>query len=55
MAIDKTALAKQFSEAIPHAKALGISLDDIGQGTAEMGMPYNEKFIGDPATGVIHG
>ena len=55
MAIDKTKMAKQFSEAIPHAKALGIWLDDIGQGTAEVGMPYNEKFIGDPATGVIHG
>ena len=46
MTVSKTKLAKQFADAIPHAKALGIWLDDIGAGTAEMAMPYNKEFIG---------
>ncbi|MEX0306594.1 MAG: PaaI family thioesterase [Ruegeria sp.] len=53
--VDKTVLARQFIEAIPHAKALGLNLTDIGEGEAEISMPYNEQLIGDPRTGVIHG
>ncbi len=53
--VDKTKLARQFIEAIPHAKALGLDLTRIGQGEAEITMPYNEQLIGDPRTGVIHG
>lgn len=51
----KKRLARQFIEAIPHARVLGMELTDIGQGEAEIVMPYNEKLIGDPLTGVIHG
>ncbi|KPQ07684.1 MAG: hypothetical protein HLUCCA12_04610 [Rhodobacteraceae bacterium HLUCCA12] len=47
--------AQRFVEAIPHAKALGMTLDEIGDGKAVMSMPYDERFIGDPATGVISG
>ena len=53
--IDKSVLARQFIEAIPHAKALGLKLSDIAGGRAVITMPYDEKLIGDPATGVIHG
>lgn len=48
-------IARQFIEAIPHAKALGMVLTEIGQGTAEITMPYDVRLIGDPETGVIHG
>jgi uncharacterized protein (TIGR00369 family) len=47
--------AQRFIEAIPHAKALGFQLRQIGEGRAEISMPYDERFIGDPATGVISG
>lgn len=53
--MDKIKIARQFIEAIPHAKALGISVEDMGDGFAVMAMPYDEKLIGDPETGVIHG
>ncbi|WP_170473031.1 PaaI family thioesterase [Ruegeria arenilitoris] len=53
--VNKTELARQFIEAIPHAKALGLDLTHIGEGEAEISMPYNEQLIGDPRTGVIHG
>lgn len=48
-------IARQFMEALPHAKALNISLDTIGDGRAEFSMPYDERLIGDPETGVLHG
>lgn len=47
--------AHRFIEAIPHAKALGMRLETIEAGKAVMSMPYDERFIGDPTTGVISG
>ncbi len=51
----KQKLARQFIEAIPHSRALGMKLETIGAGRATISMPYDERLIGDPATGVIHG
>lgn len=53
--MDKTKIAKQFIQAIPHARALGMTITDIGDGTAEIVMPYDPRFVGDPETGVLHG
>ncbi|MBC7147189.1 MAG: PaaI family thioesterase [Thioclava marina] len=47
--------ARQFIEAIPHARALGMRMDSIGPGTASLSMAYDTRFVGDPRTGVIHG
>lgn len=55
MTPDKKKIAEQFIGSIPHSRALGMELTEIGEGTAEIAMPYDERFIGDPATGVIHG
>jgi len=52
---DKLKLARQFIEAIPHARALAMRLDAIGGGSAEISMPWSEELVGDPRTGVIHG
>ena len=52
---DKAKLARQFIEAIPHSRALGMHLTHIGDGEAEITMAYDERFVGDPKTGVIHG
>ncbi len=51
----KAALARQFIEAIPHARALGMELTEIGDGTATIRMAWAEHLVGDPETGVIHG
>lgn len=48
-------IATQFIAAIPHSRSLGMTLADIGDGCATLTMPYDEKLIGDPKTGVIHG
>lgn len=51
----KVALIKQVFSAMPHFQALGMQVGDIGEGKAEISMAYDERFIGDPETGVISG
>jgi uncharacterized protein (TIGR00369 family) len=53
--MDKAQVARRFIEAIPHARALSMRLDDIGNGTAAISMPWDARLVGDPATGVIAG
>jgi len=55
MASDLHGLAKSMVDALPHSRALGLKLVGIGDGTAEMTLPYDERLVGDPETGVIHG
>lgn len=52
---DKARIAKQFIEAIPFSRALGMKIDEISDGVAVISMPFNPALIGDPDTGVIHG
>lgn len=47
--------AQDFINALPFARALGMRLDQIGEGHAQISMDWDARFIGDPATGVIHG
>jgi uncharacterized protein (TIGR00369 family) len=54
-AADKARIARQFIEAIPFSKALGMQLDEIGDGIAVISMPYKPDLVGDPQSGVIHG
>lgn len=50
-----TDTAREFMEGLPHARALGLRLVQMGDGTAEIEMDYDTRLIGDPETGVIHG
>lgn len=55
MSADSKTIAKQFIKAVPHATELGMTITQIGDGEAEITMPYDKRFVGDPQTGVIHG
>ncbi|MEM9425902.1 MAG: PaaI family thioesterase [Pseudomonadota bacterium] len=48
-------IARRFIEALPHCRALKLTVDDVGDGEAVMSLPYADHLVGDPATGVIHG
>jgi len=50
-----TDAARDFMEALPHSRELGLRLVRMGDGRAEIEMPYDTALIGDPETGVIHG
>lgn len=52
---DRLKIARQFIEAIPHSRDLGMTLTDMEDGVAVITMPYDERLIGDPETGVISG
>lgn len=51
----KARIARQFVEAIPHAQALGMVLEEVGPEGAVISMPWDERFVGDSRSGVIHG
>lgn len=55
MSADKAKIARQFIETIPHSKALGMCVTELGEGVASIAMPYDSRFVGDPESGVIHG
>jgi uncharacterized protein (TIGR00369 family) len=52
---DITTIARQFIEALPHSRSLGMQLESIAEGIAVISMPYDARLVGDPETGVIHG
>ncbi len=52
---DQAELARLSMKALPHATALGMRLIEMQEGTARIEMDYDPRFIGDPATGVLHG
>ncbi len=52
---DKLRIARQFIEAIPHSAALGMQVEELGDGMAVISMPYDSRLVGDPKSGVIHG
>ena len=47
--------ARGFMSALPHARALGMQIEELGEGRATVTMPWDARFVGDPVTGVIHG
>lgn len=47
--------ARKFIAALPHCRAVSMELVSVGDGEATMSMPYDDRLVGDPATGVIHG
>lgn len=48
-------IARQFIQSIPHARALGMQLDQLLPGAAMISLPWNADLVGDPRSGVIHG
>ena len=39
----------------PHAEKIGMRMMKAPKGEAHISIPYDEKLVGDPETGVVHG
>lgn len=50
-----TFAARAFTETLPYFRATAMSVDKVGDGRAELSMPWDARLVGDPATGVLHG
>jgi uncharacterized protein (TIGR00369 family) len=50
-----TQFIKDLVEPLKHCKQLGLTVLEAEQGKLLMALPYSEKIIGNPETGVIHG
>lgn len=48
-------IGEAFVAALPHAADLGMAVDALRPGEAELSMAWRDDLVGDPATGVIHG
>ncbi len=48
-------LNRRFMEYVPHNRALGIELVGLEHAEATMRLPYDNKLVGNPETGVLHG
>lgn len=44
-----------FLDALPHAQALGMVLDEVSEARCVLSMPYDPRLVGDPSNGVLHG
>jgi uncharacterized protein (TIGR00369 family) len=44
-----------MSDSVPHNHELGLRVVDLGPAEATMLLPYSEKLVGNPETGVLHG
>ncbi|MEM6680199.1 MAG: PaaI family thioesterase [Pseudomonadota bacterium] len=42
-------------QGLPFSANLGMRLHHAGEGVAILSVPYDERLIGDPASGVMHG
>lgn len=51
----KLRFAKLFAANVPHNRALGIEILDFGYESVLFKLPYDEKLVGHPDTGTLHG
>ncbi|MEM8570776.1 MAG: PaaI family thioesterase [Pseudomonadota bacterium] len=48
-------IAQAFVRIVPLASDLQMALEDVAEASVRMSLPYNERLVGDPETGVVHG
>lgn len=46
---------RRFIGTLNQARELGLEVTDAGKGVLTLRLPYSERIVGNPDTGVIHG
>ncbi len=52
---ERARINRHFFDLVPLNQAMGITLEDLGRGTARLVLPYRRDLVGDPVSGVLHG
>ena len=47
--------AGELMEGLPHSREIGMRLHWSKEGKSRLSVPYSERLVGDPETGVLHG
>jgi uncharacterized protein (TIGR00369 family) len=55
MADDAQQFQRWFSDGIPHNRALGMVIVEVGDAAARFRLPYAPALVGNPDSGVLHG
>ena len=45
----------RFVNTLNQARELGLTVEDAGEGFLVLKLPYSDRIVGNPDTGVIHG
>lgn len=53
--MDVSGLIKRGMNQTAYIEAIGGEVLHVGGGTGKMRLPYSEKLVGDPDSGVVHG
>lgn len=53
--VESLRLLQTITHFVPHNQALGIRFVSWDQGRIVLSLPYDEKLVGNPITGVLHG
>lgn len=55
MTVDYDNLAQMITDGIPHVREIGVRVTEIGPEGITVRVDQQDRFIGDPETGIIHG
>jgi uncharacterized protein (TIGR00369 family) len=55
--VDAEVVQRIMRDGIPHCRELGVEVIDVQRepGSATMALDYDQRLIGDPETGILHG
>ena len=48
-------VGQRLTSAVAHNVALGLEMTEISEGRCTMRLPYDQRLVGNPDTGVLHG
>ena len=55
MSLSITLRAERFVATLRHCQVLGLTVEQADEASLIMRLPYDQRIVGNPATGVVHG
>jgi len=55
MQVDLDGVRRLVKAGIPHVRELGVDVTEVGRGFMTVSLEWQERLVGNPDTGVLHG